>query len=1476
MQLLLVSVCLVICSSALIAATDPHYVIIVPKKMEEGSQEKVCVTLEDLDGELHLKLELQKDDHVQNIAEQDVKTTDFSHCYSFQVPSVEHDATDWSFHVSGQGEHLKFDATRKVIIHKKVYSCVIQTDKTTYKPGDIVRFRLLSIDHNYQISNEKYEKILVQDTEGNFIGQWLDVTPDHGIVDLKYHLAKELKLGEYKLSVPSKCSEIFTVAEYVLKRFEVHINLPPIVASEAKSFHLGVCGSYTYGKPVQGNLDIQICNSRHALYSSYRQSSDDDDDDEHESGKCIKITHAKTDSDGCVSKEIDLHAFNFTDKDKNQHLYIASSLTEDGTGHMEKASADLYLSNRHKVEFVNTGMLYQIGVPFTGKIKVTNEEKQPMANATVVIAMTKGFFEMGVTLATQETNKDGVAHFALNTDSWTDSIVLTAGLQSEDGEPDMGMGRFEDSPNMLFVHPYYSESKSLLSVETIKDTLPCDSDFSVKVDYHITKDQLDSKTDHISFFYFTFNEDKVYSHQEYKLDITEQSSGSDLHGSFPIKVHLDAELSPEFFIVAYAILPKGETLGGINIFQTSVCFGNKVQLKFSDKQVHPGGKVNLEVSAEAGSLCSVRSVDKGYLLQYPSDDTSFATKVQQSISRSFGYAREYREEERHQCPENQTVVRSWHPTFDTLFLFETSGLILITNTHVRKPTECVQDGVSARSSTLKKKGESKDTSMSFTSTKEEIRQRFARSSFPDTWLYDLVLVGPDGHTVLNLTTPDSITKWETDAVCLGKSSIGEIRNVGLVTFQPYFIDLIIPYSVVQGEKFKIDAQIFSYEKKCILVAVSLSDIDGIHTVQSKDQARCVCNGHVSHFSWDATASKLDKIKIHVDSGSLEVEGDCKEDPFLITREHREDSVEKTIVVKARGYEEQTTETHLVCPADTIKKVAFTLNTPDQLVPGTERAHIIVIGDIMGHIVVNLENILPLPDGCGEQSVSKLSRYCSSLVYLQSSNELKPETKEKFLEHMVKGYQKQLTFRNDNGSFAAFSGAPSNLWITALVIRALSCAQQFIHVDEKIIQEAIHWLDTTQLPNGCFKTAESYFDHELDGDDDELARTAFILISLLEHQIVYNGSIVEHAKSCINKGAENAKTSHTLALLAYAFTLLGDSEHRALMLKRLDDHAEIKSGSKHWLGTSYRHGEVEISSYVIMALLSDKIMTHKDLQESAYAVRWLASEQNAWGGFSSSQDTTLALQALAKYAKTTNFKKGDSEVTVEDDSGFHKDIHVDQHNSLLVQMVDLPKVPGTYTASITGDGCVYIQSHIHYNSLPDEHDVHFALNVTTDSAVCSGDSQKNFEVHVDARYIGKRSKTNMAVIKAELLSGFEVDSKSIRKLEKHRNVEKVETSPGEIDIYLNELDHENKQFVFTVRQETVVENLQPANVLVYDYYIPVVNAHAQYNTPCVVAHCKVHASERMDCGRPLITKEQCEERGCCFDTSVVDAKWCFFH
>ncbi|OCT91317.1 hypothetical protein XELAEV_18014368mg, partial [Xenopus laevis] len=40
-------------------------------------------------------------------------------------------------------------------------------------------------------------------------------------------------------------------------------------------------------------------------------------------------------------------------------------------------------------------------------------------------------------------------------------------------------------------------------------------------------------------------------------------------------------------------------------------------------------------------------------------------------------------------------------------------------------------------------------------------------------------------------------------------------------------------------------------------------------------------------------------------------------------------------------------------------------------------------------------------------------------------------------------------------------------------------------------------------------------------------------------------------------------------------------------------------------------------------------------------------------------------------------------------------------------------------------------------------------------------------------------------------------------------------------------------------------------------------------------CKGDPFKRTDCGYPGITEGQCKAKGCCFDSSIVGVKWCFF-
>ena len=76
---------------------------------------------------------------------------------------------------------------------------------------------------------------------------------------------------------------------------------------------------------------------------------------------------------------------------------------------------------------------------------------------------------------------------------------------------------------------------------------------------------------------------------------------------------------------------------------------------------------------------------------------------------------------------------------------------------------------------------------------------------------------------------------------------------------------------------------------------------------------------------------------------------------------------------------------------------------------------------------------------------------------------------------------------------------------------------------------------------------------------------------------------------------------------------------------------------------------------------------------------------------SHQDTVVALDALSKHgAVTFSRRQKTTLVTIQSTGSFSQKFQVENSNRLLLQQVPLPDIPGDYTMSVSGEGCVYAQ------------------------------------------------------------------------------------------------------------------------------------------------------------------------------------------
>jgi hypothetical protein len=62
-----------------------------------------------------------------------------------------------------------------------------------------------------------------------------------------------------------------------------------------------------------------------------------------------------------------------------------------------------------------------------------------------------------------------------------------------------------------------------------------------------------------------------------------------------------------------------------------------------------------------------------------------------------------------------------------------------------------------------------------------------------------------------MTVPDTITEWKAGALCLSNDTgLGLSSVAPLQVFQPFFVEVSLPYSVVHGEVFMLKATVMNY------------------------------------------------------------------------------------------------------------------------------------------------------------------------------------------------------------------------------------------------------------------------------------------------------------------------------------------------------------------------------------------------------------------------------------------------------------------------------------------------------------------------------------------------------------------------------------------------------------------------------------------------------------------------------------------
>ncbi|NXG18608.1 A2MG protein, partial [Grallaria varia] len=409
-------------------------------------------------------------------------------------------------------------------------------------------------------------------------------------------------------------------------------------------------------------------------------------------------------------------------------------------------------------------------------------------------------------------------------------------------------------------------------------------------------------------------------------------------GVFLLQLPVQADIAPLAQVLVYTTAPNKEVIADSAKFSIELCFSNKVELRFSPPEALPSSDAHLLFRASPNSLCAVRAVDKSVLLMKAEAElspTSVYNLLPVKVLHGYRYdSNMVLEDPLDNCISLKPIVVdgiTYSPVMgvneeDTYSILKEMGLKVFTNTKVRKPLFCSSANYdyplhpvglpapSAMAGVPMYAMRTGDVTYETSNTPEAVTET-VRKYFPETWIWSLVPVSSEGNADLDVTIPDTITEWKANAFCTSTDTgFGLSPTVSLKVFQPFFVELTIPYSVVRGESFTLKATVFNYLTTCIRVSVTLAQSTHFlaDPVEKDEVSHCLCENGRKTVAWLVTPRSLGQVEFSVSTEALQNQPPCGNYIVETPEKGRKDTVIRQLLVEPEGIEKETTQNSVVC------------------------------------------------------------------------------------------------------------------------------------------------------------------------------------------------------------------------------------------------------------------------------------------------------------------------------------------------------------------------------------------------------------------------------------------------------------------------------------------------------------------------------------------------------------------------------------
>ncbi|XP_050187571.1 complement C4-like isoform X2 [Myiozetetes cayanensis] len=1394
-------------------------------------------------------------------------------------------------------------STRILLSSKKGY-IFIQTDKPIYTQSSKVKYRIFVLDNAMRPTDDTVT-IAVLNSKGLVVKK--SERKIKAVFSEHFEIPDIAEPGTWKIKAwfhqheMSNVSAEFEVKKYELPSFEVKlIPLQPYYHIWNESFVFDIEAKHSYGKEIQGAAYVRFGiideNENKVFIPGLEQQLSI------QNGKG-RVTLNTPLLEEKVRRNIStLEGF---------HLYVAVTTVETASGEMreEELNNVKFVKSPYAVDLSNTKKYFVPGAPFSVVASVTLVDGSPAGSLPVTATVTlPGKAPMKKTALS---NKEGLISLTFNIPR--DAQRLEIMVKAEEGKE-----KLESPEASIRAERYQSASQNYLSISIPHAVVaPGDTLRITLNDIH------QSGSGKIDYFYY--------------MVVTKGQA--ELLGRVPssekiINLKITEKMVPAFrFLAYYFIANEGRqdiVADSVWVDVMDVCEG-KIKVRTEKETYEPTDIINLQIETDHVGKVALAVVDKAVFILNKKNKLTAKKVFNAMNSYDLGCSAGGGSNSVQVFTDvglaflSDTIQSSIREGYKCLhgtrrqkrsldFQKKMSGIASkYQNTELQK---CCQDGMKLNpmrfpcAKRLTRVSGSRECRNAFqdccekaTALRKEAKRRnrvglarqysdheeffdessvSLRSYFPESWWWHFEEVkNPGNHSVENFA-PDSITTWEVQAISISPEKGFCVADPHtFAVFKDFFVSLRLPYSVRRHEQLEIKAVVYNYLPNDLQVTVKMDAVKELCTAEARERAvqlPLVAKGN------SATPAYFSVVPLTV--GEI---------PITITAFDKvsghSDSIRKNLNVVAEGVLQREEET--ICINSGLKSHTLDLNRPSDMVPGSD-SHVFVSlkGNVMDESVENclsltgVEKLIQVPTGCAEQTMVTMAPAVYAIEYLDASEQwvnFNPERKQEAISMIEQGYTRLLEFQKVDGSYGAFKQIPSSVWLTAFIVKVLTRCREYISVQDNHILDSVSYLINQQQADGSFHDHHPVLDRSMQGGiklaEEDLAMTAFVTVALQQTLRVYKlPDVVQRIRRAVdymkNQLSRNADCYSTV-ITAYALTLVqSDSEDAQFVTEKLRDCSVFDAAKqqRYW-GNGNDAVSVETTAY---ALLQTLLL--EDMEYTRPIATWLTERRNYGGGYCSTQDTVVALEALSAYSiRTLNTISTDLTVRLETpgrqndysivltdtDEEFQKQIEFELGRKLEVSVHG--RGNGTmsilkmyWSSELKNNTCndliltVEMEGSIKYSAEysdeNDDEDLIAAENSTFEGLssielfdirsrrkrdVITPSKAESLRYKVCVRSTGSKAP-KMSLVDLTLLSGLEPDTKDLEQLvtASDQYIQHYEYKGGKVLLYFGELTSgpDPDCISFGAKQINPMGLVQPANAILYDFYNPDRKCSVFYSAP----------------------------------------------